>query len=449
MSEPLKPGSSGLIAVLGAGIAGLAAAAQLSAAGHRVIVIDQSHRAGGTHRSRQIGPYTFDVGSVFYEETASIFDLAPSLREICPEVASVQRRIAPDGSILLYPIAPRDLLRQKPARLAFSALDLLFSRLTLKPDGSLETLCRKRLGTRFFTDTGLRHYITRFHHVQPHAIDEEFFFRRMAIIDRFTRLENLARSAMRVFVPEKGSAARHWPMRVRPRQGFDVLFSAIVQHLTAQGVTFALGERLEALEKDEAFFRIRTESCTRLATSVVSTIPLDALHRALFSEPSGLESLDMTTLHVSAEWLHPDSGNVLFNFHPDGAWKRATVYSRIYPNSANERASFSVETTLAPGSAHEPQPTFEAFRTHALQLGLARGLRLEGHDLVKSCYPLYTVGYRKKVNAVLDRIKRTGIVTAGRQGRFEYLPTSTGVIAQVSHHVGVTAMASAAPGIAA
>lgn len=432
MVEISQSHSAGPIIVLGAGVAGLSAAAQLLKAGHRVIVLEQREHAGGTHRSRQIGPYTFDVGSIFYEETAKIFDLAPFLKDICPKVLSVQRRIAPDGAILLYPIEPRDLLRRNGYDLALSTLDLFLSRLRLKRDGSLDTLCRKRLGRRFFVATGLSHYITRFHHVSPGLIDEEFFFRRMAIIERFTRTRNLAKSALRALLSRKSKAvARQWPMRVRPRQGFEVLFARIVAHFSASGAIFSFGESLMSLEREGVLFKVRTDRATHLASAVVSTIPLDTVHRALFSQSSGLDSLDMSTLFVSAEWLHPDTGNVLFNFHAEGSWKRATIYSRIYPDPTIERAYFSVETTLPPGAKHDPTRAFADFRDHVERLGLVRGARLEGHERVECCYPLYSVGSRAKIDAAMEAIGRTGILTTGRQGRFDYLPTSTGVIAQV------------------
>ncbi|TCM33132.1 protoporphyrinogen oxidase [Novosphingobium sp. ST904] len=456
--------------VLGAGIAGLAAADSLVRSGHKVIVIERGNAAGGTHRSRQIGPYTFDVGSIFYEENARVFDLAPGIRDLCPQVLSLQRRVAPDGSILLYPIEPRDLLKQSPLRLARSVLDLLGSRIAVSRDGTLEAICRKRLGGTFFEDTGLRSYIGRFHHVPPDQIDEEFFFRRMAIIERFTRMNALARSAARAIRIRQGSQHRkRWPMRVRPREGYQAMFRPIVERLTAAGVEFAFGEQLSAVEREGSFFRVGTQCSgqsghhgpkhgagrdgaprtTRLASAVVSTIPVDALHRVLFSAPSGTVSLDMTTLYVSAAHLHPDAGNVLFNFHAEGEWKRATIYSRIYPDPACGREFFSVETTLPPGARHSPGAAFEDFRDHATRLGLASDLRLEGHELVEDSYPLYTVGARARLDAALDRIAGVGIISAGRQGRFEYLPTSSGVIAQVIRNLDCGAAPAASPEMAA
>lgn len=436
MKNIAASGGSPSIIVLGAGIAGLAAADRLASMGYHVTIIEQRDAAGGTHRSRHIGPYTFDVGSIFYEEDAKIFDLAPGIRDLCPEVLSIQRRIAPDGSLLLYPIEPRDFLRQSCARLGSSALDLLVSRASLKRDGTLETLCRKRLGRRFFDDSGLRNYITRFHHASPSDIDEEFFFRRMAIIERFTRMRSLVRNAAQTLVSGKASQARkQWPMRVRPRSGFQPVFSAIVDRLSASGIEFAFGEKVASITREGTDFRVRTDRTMRRGAAVLSTIPIDALHRTLFREPSGLECLDMATLHISAEWLHPETGNVLFNFHGRGDWKRATIYSRIYGVAQSSREFLAVETTLRAGAAYEPETLFEAFRQHVEELGLAEGLHLEGHDFVENCYPLHSVGAQAKLDIALRRILDAGIIVAGRQGRFEYLPTSTGVIAQVHRHI--------------
>ncbi|NBQ21979.1 MAG: FAD-dependent oxidoreductase, partial [Synechococcaceae bacterium WB6_3B_236] len=51
------------MAVLGAGIAGLTAAALLAQAGQRVLLLEAHHRSGGCAGTFRRGPYTFDVGA--------------------------------------------------------------------------------------------------------------------------------------------------------------------------------------------------------------------------------------------------------------------------------------------------------------------------------------------------------------------------------------------------
>ncbi|WP_395393877.1 FAD-dependent oxidoreductase [Novosphingobium sp. BL-8A] len=438
------------VVVIGAGIAGLAAADRLSACGHRVRVIEASPLAGGTHRSRVIGPYSFDVGSIFYEDNALLFELEPGLREICPKVRRLQRRIGPDGQLHHYPLEPRDFLKQQPWKLPWSLLDLAFSRLAVRRDGSLDAICRQRLGSSFFRATGLESYITRFHHVPAREVDETFFFQRMAFIEHATRLGAMARAAATtVFSRQAASARPRRPLFVRPPQGSEAIFTPIIRRLEARGVSFSFNEPLLELGRIGDHHRIRTSNRTLLAEAVVSTIPLDTTHRALTGQPSRLVSLGMTTLFVSASWLSPDAGNVLFNFDRQGRWKRATIYSRIYPGTGSGREYFAVETTIPPGGRHDPEGCFADFRAHVTRLGIATGLILEGAERIDNCYPLYRPGTAAAQAQALDQVTAAGIIAAGRQGRFEYLPTSTGVIARVREELASlgTPMPDGEPGL--
>ena len=73
---------------------------------------------------------------------------------------------------------------------------------------------------------------------------------------------------------------------------------------------------------------------------------------------------------------------------------------------------------------------------------------LEGHEAVDDCYPLYRAGSAGEVSEVLRRIEATGVILAGRQGRFEYLPTSSGVIRRVAEELDASGLLARA-GIAA
>lgn len=450
MLDPRPSGGARSVVVLGAGIAGLFAANRLSESGLHVTVIDSSDRCGGAHRSHHIGDFTFDLGSFFYEDGARIFELAPHIREQCPKVMRVQRRIAPSGAILHYPLDPREVLRQASWRLPFAFLDLAGSRLGVRRDGTLDAISRQRLGRTFFETTGLQAYMTRFHHLPPRQVDESFFFHRMGQIERATRPKALLHAAMRALIfREAASTLPRRALHVRPRSGFEAMFDPTAMRLQSRGVEFRFLEALQWINRQGPNYHVETTKGSYFADAVVSTIPLDSLHHALFGATSGLASLDMATLFVSAEWLDPRTGNVLFNFHDEGDWKRATIYSRIYPETAGGREFFTVEATIAQDASHDPQSTFDNFRSHLTRLGLARGLRLEGHARVHECYPLYSPGSTARLQTILDRVSATGVITAGRQGRFEYLPTSTGVIRRVEEELGAARILAPAPELAA
>lgn len=447
MRAPDAPGGdcTSEVVVLGAGIAGLFAARQLAAAGYSVTVVERSEICGGAHRSVTIGPYTFDAGSFFYSEAAPLFDLAPGLRESCPEVRRQQRRISPDGTLKRYPLHPREVLEWRKPALARAILDLSLSRLRHRRDGTLERICLSRLGRSVFEGTGLHSYIERFHHVPAAQVDESFFFQRMSYIEKATRPLNLVSSAARTL----GAAVAvqtQWPtLRVRPEAGFATFFGPIRAELEARGVRFRMSETLEGITKRRTDFVVSTDRGTLRANAVVSTIALDDLHKALFGERTGLVSLDLLTLFVSAGKLHPGVGNVLFNFHRDGRWKRATIYSRIYGERGSGREFFGAEVTLPPGQAPDPQCAFKDLQRHLTGLGLAENLQLEGHTVIDNAYPHYRPGESAMLAGLLEKIKTAGLVTVGRQGRFEYLPTSSGVIQRVGEELGQATLPPAVP----
>lgn len=446
MSAPPPDAGRQKVLVLGAGVAGLSAAKTLAAQGHHVTVLDARDHCGGAHRSHEIGPYTFDVGSIFYEDTARIFDLAEGLRDMCPPARRIQRRISPEGTLLHYPLEPRDFLRWPRLRLIQGLADMLWSRMRGRQDGTLETVCRTRFGATFLQGTGLESYITRFNHVPPSQVDESFFFYRMGFLEKATRFDALVRSAWRAVAGQPFRKGPPASLRVRPPEGFHHLFDAIKDALTAEGVEFALGETLDSIQKTENGTRVTTDKQIHDCDVLVAAIPVDAVHKALIQTSSGLMSLNLLTLFISAENLAEKAGNVLFNFHKDGLWKRITVYSRLYPDrNTTPREYFAAEVTLPPGATPDPEAAFADLSAHVTGLGLARDLRLEGYDVVDSAYPLYAPGTEAVLNDVIQRISKTGVILIGRQGRFEYLPTSTGVIRRVGEQLALEGLMGPVP----
>lgn len=427
-SRPKGPTRDGLVIVLGGGIAGLAAAAALADAGRKVIVLEGGDRLGGMHRSVDIGPYTFDVGSIFYEETARLLYLAEGLRELCPPADRVQRRLTPDGQVMHYPFDPGDILKW-PRRQQFRAVaSLLLARLISRRDGTLEGVCVSQLGRVLFEETGLRNYTTQFNGVTPDQIDEEFYFDRMKFVHAAARPGKAIRSALRAIMGKPYRSKPKVPLRIRPRDGYGPMFELVAADLRARGVEILTGAALRSISGDPGALSVTTEAGTHVAPTVIGALPLDTLHRALFQTPSGLESLDLLTLFVSAGRLDRSVGNVFFNFAAGGGWKRMTVYSRLYPEPAMDREYFSVEVTISLGAAADAEAAFARLTEHLGEAGLAEDLRLEGSRISPAAYPLYRPGAPMQVGAVLDRIEAAGVTLVGRAGRFEYLPTSSGVI---------------------
>ncbi|ETD90727.1 FAD-dependent oxidoreductase [Rhodobacter capsulatus] len=432
------------VLVIGGGIGGLAAADALARAGHRVVLLEAGDWLGGMHHSVEIGPYSFDLGAIFYEETAALFDLAPGLRDLCPQVQRVQCRIDPEGTLCHYPIELRDLRRWPRARLAGAVAAMLAARLLLRRDGTLERACVNRLGPVFYRGTGLRDYVARFNVSPPEAIDEEFFVDRMRFVHRQTDFAAMARAGWNGLRHGAFRVKPRDPLRVRPRAGYGVLFERIRAQLEAAGGRVVLQAPVTRIEREASGRMVVTSPAGRFrAATVVGAAPLDTLHRAVFGTESGFESLSLMTLFVSAGRFAPGAGNLLFNFHAAGRWKRATFYSRIYPDPAIAREYFSVEATLLPGEALSPETVFAEFAAQCLRLGLAEDLRLEGAVTTPQAYPLYRPGQLARRAAVLERLVQAGVLPVGRQGRFEYLPTASGVVRRVQEELTRAGLAHA------
>ncbi|MCX6436598.1 MAG: FAD-dependent oxidoreductase, partial [Actinobacteria bacterium] len=82
------------IAVIGAGIGGLCAAARLAKAGHKVTIFEASNRTGGKCRTEWIGRYAFDTGPSlltlpavyrdFFQRTGDVMGRVLELEEVNP-----------------------------------------------------------------------------------------------------------------------------------------------------------------------------------------------------------------------------------------------------------------------------------------------------------------------------------------------------------------------------
>jgi hypothetical protein len=413
--------------VVGAGVAGLTAAHDLNLRGSRVVVVDRAERCGGSHMSRQIGPYTFDVGSIFFTWRHPFFDMFPDLRPLCKEVKRVERRLALDSQIRHYPFNFREVLGWPIGAQLASVFDLARHRLAGSSRRSAEDICMFWIGRFAYERTGLKTYMTRFNGVSPQEIEPAFFEKRMGQVMAGSRLSSILPRVSRKIRPR---GKKPQPLLVRPREGFDRLYDTVRNDLTRRGVTFLMGHALSGISREEGGLAVTLCGHRLSAPIVVGAVPLDVLHRAAFGEGVGNGNVNLLTLFVSVNSFAENAGNVLYNFHPEGRWKRATVYSRIY-GLADGREYFAAELPFRDGEAPQADQEFEAMKAHMQDMTLVGAdMRLEGHSFTEAAYPLMKLGSGDLARAAIARLNELGITPVGRQGRFDYLPTSIQVVAK-------------------
>ena len=413
--------------ILGAGISGLVSASMLHRQGfRRILVVDEYDHIGGNHIDRHIGPYTFDIGTLVFQDDLPLMAHFPELLPVYHPVTIDISRVAPGGDVRRYPFSLHDdVIAAGPVEWARLAASLLWARLPPVRISNAAEFAEYWLGRRFFEVSGLADYIERFYGARASEIDRVFAEKRMAHI---ADAASLRKRIARLLGAKKG-----WDTKqefVRPRAGFGHLYDAARQSLMRQGTSFALGAPLRSVTREGSSFRVKTEALDAVSECVFATIPLTrALAVCGLPGAGALPSVDLVSLFFSFEGARGFSSNVLYNFAETGRWKRVTMYSDFYGPAAG-REYFTVEVNCAerrPAAAAETQigSLVEDFRSNALRRGLLEGdLILEGSHVLQNAYPIYREGAMAAADAAIGKLRDFGIKSFGRQGGFDYLPTS-------------------------
>jgi protoporphyrinogen oxidase len=144
------------VVVLGAGLAGLAAAWELARGGARVTVLERERRVGGMAASWRRGPYWLDYGPHRFHSRDQ--ELIAHLYEVLDgEVVVRQRRsrIHLRGRYFDYPLRLSNVLNNlPPGLLARAACDYVTARcaerLSPTPDHHFEGWVKKRFGRTLY-----------------------------------------------------------------------------------------------------------------------------------------------------------------------------------------------------------------------------------------------------------------------------------------------------------
>ena len=413
--------SSEPIVILGGGVSGLVAADILASVGHQVIILEPYDRLGGNQHSRNIGPYTFDIGSFVFFAGSPFFKRFPEAEAVCVPANIRVERVTPQGRISTYPFSlADDLFRRGPVEVAQTFLSLVRGRIADRKPKSAGSFARYYLGDRLFTQSGLRAYIQRLCGIPADEVEYRFAEKRMGWIARAVGLEAIA-SRLR---PGAAQAAEPASL-VRPREGFEVLYDQVAAQLAGRGVEIHLNSQLERIDVLDEGFQVRTQKGLFTASRVISSLPLTVTAEACgIAAGKGIESLPLLSLYVTHAGDLGFRSEVLYNFSDAGSWKRLTVYSRIY-GEADGKHYLCVEAPQALGPS-DPETEFAAFRDFMRSHGLMQGdTELVGHDVTAFAYPTYAHGSIDASEALIERIEKIGVEMLGRQGRFDYIPTAS------------------------
>jgi protoporphyrinogen oxidase len=406
--------------VLGAGISGLVSAYLLADRGKKVLLLDDYAEPGGNHISREIGGMSFDIGCFFFHENSAFFRHFPQLLPLYQPAEAQVVKVRPDGEISCYPFdLKRDLLSLPLVRRVRIALSLMRARLTVNPKGNALDFVTYSIGTEFGNASGLIPYLRRFYSAEPALIEGSFARKRMGWVARNATLKGVLQTLRRRSVDEKHACF------VRPKGGFHEIYSKVADMLREKGVVVQLAAAVQAIAQGgDGSMTVACASGSVCAAELFSTVPLaTALRCCGLPVPSGLKSATLISLFYSFIGKRGFNGNVLYNFHDRGLWKRVTVHSDFY-GDVKGRAYFSVEFTVT-GEPLSLDQYDRDFRADTASKRLFEGdLALEGTHVLDHAYPVYLQGATATADRAVADLAKFGVKSFGRQGGFDYQPTA-------------------------
>jgi protoporphyrinogen oxidase len=409
------------VMVLGAGISGLVAATILLKQGNRsVLVVDEYPNVGGNHIDRRIGGYTFDIGSLIFQDDSPLLAHLPEILPLYVPINPSWGRLNPQGVVTKYPISVKDdLIAAGPVEWIRILASVLFARIFQRRQENARDFARYWIGARLLHRSGLGNYMRRFYGHPAEKIDVKFAEDRMLWIKYHASLREILRNVM----PRREKSVPNHQL-VRPKEGFAYLYQGVVQRLERDGATFLLGTKMRGLRQQESVFYLETEGRQLAASRVVSTIPLDRIQTLCdMRSEQKLLTVTLISLFFSFSGERRFAHSILYNFSHTGAWKRLTMYSDFYGKS-NGREYFAVEVN-ADHVSGSVEIAAQDFRRHTEENGLFVGdLKLEGGNELANAYPVYTQNAGEKAASIIAGLRELGIESIGRQGGFDYQPTA-------------------------
>lgn len=407
--------------VIGAGISGLVTASVLQKQGYKkILVIDEYKKIGGNHIDRSIGTYTFDIGSLIFQDDSPLMTHFPEILSKYVEIKPTWGKITPNKVVTKYPFSfKNDILACGLIGIVKIAISLVYSRLFDRKITNAKEFAKYWMGEYFLEKSGLENYMSRFFGVDASLVDLEFAKKRMLWIERNSSIKYFMRILWRD--SNEGPINRQL---ARPISGFDELYRPAAEKLEKDGAVFKLGQPIASITRDSNNLIVRSGGQTLVANRLISTIPINrTLELASLAIETKLTTVTLISLFYSFDGEREFKESILYNFTHEGAWKRLTMYSDFY-GLQNGREYFGLEV-ISSYVGNDVSLADRDFRNHIDVYGLFRGrLFLEGSEVTENAYPIYINDTRKVYSLAIDRLNNFGIESFGRQGGFNYQPTA-------------------------
>ncbi len=416
------------LVVLGAGVAGLAAARRAAARGRSVLVLEEADRVGGLAASHEVAGIRVDLGS--HRVHAGLdADLRTELQALLGSDLQLRMR---NGRVLVgqrwlsFPLRPSELATRLPARLAVGvARDTVLNAARRDREQSYASTLRKGLGSSIY-NTVYGPYAEKVWGLDGESLEAEQAHHRVGLTNTWQLVGRLGRGR-----DLTRSGETFW----YPRRGFGQIVEALAEAIVGAGGSIMTGVSLQTVRARPDGVRVQWHGGEVTAGQVFSTLTLRALGRIARPAPSAQVVGDAAGLGFRAVVL-------VYLVHEGGRWTnfdahylpgRHTPVSRIseptnYRESLEDPVDRSVvcaEIPCAPGD-----PTW-GMSDHDLGELVQAGMASSGLPPVRLAqvqvrrepmvYPVYSRGYLGRLTGLKSWSERLANVTSfGRLGDFAH-----------------------------
>jgi protoporphyrinogen oxidase len=415
------------LVVLGAGVAGLAAARRAAARGRSVLVLEASPGIGGLAASHEVAGVRVDLGSHRVQATLDD-DLLAELRSLLGsdlQARTRHGRVLVGDRWLSFPLRAAELAARLPRRLAASAArDAVLTAGRRDRDRSYASMLRGGLGPAMY-DAVYGPYAHKVWGVDGERLDAEQARRRMAATSAWRLAGRLGRTR----------DGRHSGAFWYPRRGFGQIAEALAEAIGSAKGAIRTKVAVTSVHARPDGVRLRWDGGEAHAGEVFSTLPLRELGRVARPAPSAQVVGEAAGLTFRAMVL-------VYLVHEGGRWTEfdahylpgpQTPVSRVsepanYRNSLEDPTDRTVLCAEIPCTVGDEMWTADDERLGALAIDGLRRCGLPGVRLAEvavrrlpQVYPVYSRGYAERLAGLLGWSERLAHVTTfGRLGLFAH-----------------------------
>jgi protoporphyrinogen oxidase len=427
------------IAIIGGGLTGLSAALRLKEANlpgvSEIVILEEQDYPGGLFQSTNQNGYWWDNGVFCFLQSNYLCQLFPDLFRPPEDIA---QKAWLKGGICDFPIAKSLLLKESKFALLGCAFDYLYSyiRCTLGWDGdNLHDWLRYRLMSYLLKLSQLETYVTKLQGLPPTKLSPRLGELRLRNVHEITRPGRMLSAIFASPRKIKEMKIKSDPVVYPYGGGVGKISWKLAELCQTKGIRMVYGAQVkELIREDTGGVTIHYDSSAGPAVYhsdfAISTIPLEELvsaYKPPLSEESRayarqLEYMDLKLIFLVVKRpLIFHKFFILYSLEDHHPWKR--LVSLAHPSGLN---TVTIEIAFNPKVNRLDDDVEDQVikqLTEELKLFEAEEIILRHSKIVRRAYPIYSLGFEEKVDAIIKEVESERVQLAGRQGRFLYVTT--------------------------